>query len=298
VAGAAGRLGEALLAEVVSSPRYRGVSVLTEGRLGSTVSGLQGVSLEDLQATPSGDDSALELDVFVCWADVNDPMGRSHNRRDAIYAAVSDAGALRAIALAACGLRARRLLLLAPLLAWQQVSAAGRMLPEAMEMELARLPIPTIVIVRPTTELQRSVPAGASRMQRFARFYLSQLRFMLPAVTHSLRSSDIARAVLSIMADADRPGLAVVSIDDIRTHAGLPSKVSGANAGDKAGEKRLGPEDKVVDKRLRLGDKAADKPADKFVDKSGEKSDRLPDKQVDKSVSKAGDNSGERSVRA
>jgi hypothetical protein len=32
VAGAAGRLGEALLAEVVSSPRYQDVTVVTEGR--------------------------------------------------------------------------------------------------------------------------------------------------------------------------------------------------------------------------------------------------------------------------
>ena len=114
-------------------------------------------------------------------------------------------------------------MLIAPLLAWQQVSAAGRMLPEAMEMELARLPIPAIVIMRPTTERQGgAADPGSSRMQRFARFYLSQLRFMLPAATQSLRSVDIARAALSVMAETGAPGLTVVSLDEIRQHAGKP----------------------------------------------------------------------------
>jgi hypothetical protein len=218
VAGAAGRLGEALLSEVVSSPRYRDVTVLTEGPLGSTVGGLKGASLGQLQVVAS--DSAPELDVFVCWGDAEDPLGRSQNRRDAVYAEITDADGLRAVAAVASALRARRLLLLAPLLAWQQVSAAARMLPEAMEMELAQLPIPTIVILRPTTERQPAAPAGYSRLQRFARFYLSQLRFMLPAVTHSLRSTDIARAALSVMAGADMPGLTVVPLEQIRQHAG------------------------------------------------------------------------------
>jgi hypothetical protein len=203
--------------------------------LGSTVGGLKGASLAQLQdlvseaqtSAPSSSPVPLpaptgaepELDVFVCWGDAGDPLGRLQNRRDAIYAEITDAAGLRAFAAVAAAMRARRLLLLAPLLAWQQVSAAGRMLPEAMEMELARLPIPTIVILRPTAERQHVAPAGSTRLQRFARFYLSQLRFMLPAVTHSLRSTDIARAALSVMAGADRPGLTVVPLEQIRQHA-------------------------------------------------------------------------------
>jgi hypothetical protein len=124
-------------------------------------------------------------------------------------------------------LQARRLLLVAPLLAWQHVSAAGRMLPEAMEMELARLPIPTITILRPTTERQGSAAVAGSRLQRFARFYLAQLRFMLPAVTQTLRAVDIARAALSLMAQADKPGLTVVSLEEIRQHAGRPRALHG-----------------------------------------------------------------------
>jgi hypothetical protein len=104
--------------------------------------------------------------------------------------------------------------------AWQQISAAGRMLPEAMEMELARLPIPVVIVMRPTIERQSKGPAGGTRLQRFGRFYLSQLRFMLPAVTHSLRSIDIARAALQVMMQTDAPGLTVVPLEKIRQLAG------------------------------------------------------------------------------
>jgi hypothetical protein len=221
VAGAAGRLGEALLAEVVGSGRYRKVTVLTSAPLGSTVASLQGITLEALQQAgePVAQD---ELDVFVCWSDAADPYGSAYNRRDAVYAQIQTPDQLRAVAVAAAARRARRLLLVAPLLAWQQVSAAGRMLPEAMEMELARLSIPVIVIMRPTTEQQSRAVAGSTRLQRFARFYLSQLRFMLPAVTQTLRSNEIARAALSVVAEADTPGLTVVPLEDIREHAGQP----------------------------------------------------------------------------
>lgn len=199
---------------------------MTRASLGSTVAGLKGASLEQLQAAVAA--PGPELDVFVCWGDAGDPFGRAANRRDAVYAEIHTTDELRAVAAAAAGLRARRLLLVAPLLAWQQVSAAGRMLPEAMEMELARLPIPAIVIMRPTTEARAAAAAAGSRLQRFTRFYLSQLRFMLPAVTQTLRSTDIARAALSVMAEADAPGLTVVPLEEIRQHAGKPRAQHGA----------------------------------------------------------------------
>jgi hypothetical protein len=45
---------------------------------------------------------------------------------------------------------------------------------------------------------------------------------MLPAVTQTLRSSEIARAAVSLIADAEAPGLAVVALEEIRHHAGKP----------------------------------------------------------------------------
>jgi hypothetical protein len=221
VAGAAGRLGEALLAQVVASPRYGAVTVLTEGPLTSTVRGLAGASLAQLlqAAAEQPQPDAGELDVFACWGDAEDPFGHAANRRDAVYASIIGTDALRSVAAAAAALHTRRLLVLAPLVAWQQISAASRMLPQALEMELARLSIPSVIILRPTAE-QQSVAAGGTRMQRFVRFYLSQLRFMLPAASHSMRSDDIARAALAVMAESDAPGLHVVPLETIRRHAG------------------------------------------------------------------------------
>lgn len=178
--------------------------------------GLAGVTLDQLVA-PDASPSPDELDVFACWTDPDDPLGRSPNRRDAAYAAITAPETLRRLGTAAADQGARRLLVVAPLAAWQQVSAAGRMLPQAMELELAALRIPTVVIMRPTTE-QGSTQHG-TRMQRLVRFYLSQLRFMLPATTHALRSTEIAQAALGVMAEAQAPGLRVVTLDEIRQHA-------------------------------------------------------------------------------
>ena len=62
-----------------------------------------------------------------------------------------DAG-VRAVAAAAARDGAGRLMLVAPLAAWQQVSAASRMLPEGLELELARLPIDIVIILRTAIE--------------------------------------------------------------------------------------------------------------------------------------------------
>ncbi len=215
VAGAVGRLGEALLSAVVSSPRYETVRVLIDRPLASTVAGLAGITLESI-ADP-GYAWTGELDVFACWTDPADPLARTPNGRDAAYTAITDPAALRRLATAATARGARRLLILAPLAAWQQVSAAERMLPQAMELELAALAVPTVIVMRPTTE--RGPAASGTRMQRLVRFYLSQLRFMLPSSTHALRSIEIARAALALMAEADAPGLRVVTLDEIRQHA-------------------------------------------------------------------------------
>lgn len=219
VAGATGRLGEALLAEVISSGRYQRVIVLTERPLTSAVRGLSGRSLAELQSPAElGTVRTTALDVFACWGDPEDPFGRAANRRDAAYASLIGTDALREVSAAAARLRAERFLVLAPLIAWQQVSAAGRMLPEAMEMDFARLPIRSVIIMRPTVETQYS-RSGGTRMQRFVRFYLSQLRFMLPAATQALRSTDIARAALAVMADSAAAGLSIVPLDTIRKYA-------------------------------------------------------------------------------
>ena len=212
---------------MLASPRYRSVSVLTRGPMPSTTRGLQSVALADfLERSPASSARASplpaphDLDVFLCLADADDPSNRPLNGRDAIYAPLTDPAGVRAVAAAAARDGAGRLMLVAPLAAWQQVSAASRMLPEGLELELARLPIDIVIILRPTTEQAAGRgPAGESRLTRFARFYLSQLRFMLPSAGQPLRAVEIARAALGLMAEIDRPGLTVVPPERIRQHA-------------------------------------------------------------------------------
>ncbi|MGE0798321.1 MAG: hypothetical protein AB7G13_01625 [Lautropia sp.] len=232
IAGAAGRLGEALLAQLLVTLRYDGITVLTNGPLASTVRGLRPLAQAAFLANPglanpglAEASPAVELDVYLCTADGDDPLARAPNRRDAIYAPLADLPTVRALAGAAAAAGARRLLLIAPLAAWRQTSAASRMLPQALELELARLAVPTVVVLRPVTERAVELNTAAesatveSRLQRFARFYLSQLRFMLPSAGKALRAVDIARIAIGIMAESDRPGLAVVPPDRIRQHA-------------------------------------------------------------------------------
>ena len=92
VAGAVGRLGESLLAAVVASPRYEAVRVLVDRPLGSTVAGLAGITLNEVSEPDAHRQAwaARELDVFACWTDPFDPIGRTPNRRDAAYAAITD----------------------------------------------------------------------------------------------------------------------------------------------------------------------------------------------------------------
>lgn len=236
VGGALGRLGESVLAAVLSDPRYQRTTVLTQGPMPATLSGLSALPIDQFLVAPSmssgpvmQDSDRTILDVYLCANDLDDPMARTPNGRDNIYAPLPDPATILSVATAAEAAGADRLILIAPLAAWQQISMAGRMLPEALEMSLAGLRIPAIVILRPVTDqASRASNRAETRMQRFARFYLSQLRFMLPAATRSLRSAEIARAALAAMARA-RPGLTVHTAESLQ--ALLAPNVGPGNAG-------------------------------------------------------------------
>ena len=233
VGGALGRLGESVLAAVLSDPRYQRTTVLTQGPMPATLSGLSALPIDQFLVAPSmssgpvmQDSDRTILDVYLCANDLDDPMARTPNGRDNIYAPLPDPATILSVATAAEAAGADRLILIAPLAAWQQISMAGRMLPE---MSLAGLRIPAIVILRPVTDqASRASNRAETRMQRFARFYLSQLRFMLPAATRSLRSAEIARAALAAMARA-RPGLTVHTAESLQ--ALLAPNVGPGNAG-------------------------------------------------------------------
>ncbi len=216
-----------MLAQALRSTVHDRVTVLARGPIASTHAGLQVEDLDALtlrvragpgagsaQATSPrrGGDAALDLIVILQDPDAAHGVA---NRRDARYLPIATPADALAMATLAADAGARRMLLLAPLAAWQQLSAASRLLPEGLEMALAATAIPTVVVFKPTAP---STPDArpARGLERFARFYLSQLRFMLPANAHALRATEIAALAFDALCTRDAPGLSVVSPDTMK----------------------------------------------------------------------------------
>ena len=252
VAGATGRLGDALVEQILASGRYSRVSVLACRSMATTVSGFEAVDLATLQARLDTRDAAPALydsltgpahcdDCFLLLdPDARralDDAARAHpGRRSALpaFEPLTDSDAALALAGLAARAGAARLLLLAPLQAWHQLSRATRLLPDGLELALARSPIPLVVIMKPTGDALpadpdlpeaatgatgRSTAAGRwsrrvhLRLRRFSRFYLSQLRFMLPTSSVVIRSVDLARLAVELVTTSDATGLKIIGVE-------------------------------------------------------------------------------------
>jgi hypothetical protein len=210
IGGAVGRLGDALLERVVACG-YRSVCVLGARPMASAVRGFETADLGTLRAQAG---SQRCDDVYLLF-DPDPPPAPPHRPQDIPpFAALSSAESTLAYADAAAAAGASRLVLVAPLLAWQQLSAATRLLPEGLEAALAARPIPTMIVMKPTRE---EVPRNreGSPMQRFVRFYLSQLRFMLPSSGQVIRSLDLARIAVEQLTATDAPGMRVIGLSAI-----------------------------------------------------------------------------------
>jgi hypothetical protein len=181
---APGTLGSALLAEALGTARFAGVQALVTGPLTSTLRGLVPVHASHLAAgkAPGADVALL---VFE--------RGRASNGRDDAFLLPAPADLLPL----ARQLRAadvRRLLVVLP--------HVPSMLPRALEQgfashdehAVAALGFEHIVFVRAA---QDSVAAaGGSRVERFAAWWFSQLRWMVPQRQQALRAVVLARVVI------------------------------------------------------------------------------------------------------
>jgi hypothetical protein len=202
IGGATGRLGDALVEQVVARC-YARVCVLGPHPMPTTVRGFESVDLETLKAVPG---SRPCDDVYLLY----DPRPLPPGVRPA-FDPLPTPAAVVAVAETAAAAGAMRLVLLAPLAAWQQLSAATRLLPQGLEAALAATSIATVIVMKPTREAAiRSL--GGPRLRRFARFYLSQLRFMLPSSSQVIRSVDLARIAVEQLTTADAPGVRVIGL--------------------------------------------------------------------------------------
>jgi hypothetical protein len=204
VAGAVGRLGEAILNEALARGGYDEVVALSDGDASMNL-GLRGLALAPVSALPPL--------VDVCIAQTLDPLApgaRSFHGRDAPFALVEPAGMPR-IAAAAAAAGARRLVLVHPLPAWQQMSGLHLGLTGEAELEIARLPFDAVSVLRPVAV---AASAGGNWLQRVAGVYLSLQMLMMPRSVPTLTSVQIARVAVDAFRD-DEAGIRVLGAAQI-----------------------------------------------------------------------------------
>lgn len=218
VVGAGGTLGSALLAETLVAGRFQRVTALVQAPLASTLRGLRPLPLPALMAGRALDDDV----AFIVFE-----RDRHANGRDDAFVRPRPADLLPlARALRAAGVK--RLLVVVP--------HAPALLPHALkagfashdEGAVAALGFEHLVFVRASQDrLASNVDRG---LQRLARWWLSQLRWMVPQSDQPVRAARLAQLlvlcarqlpaapagtrvlppeVLSQAAVADEPGLAL-----------------------------------------------------------------------------------------
>lgn len=216
VAGAVGRLGEAILNDALARGGYDEVVALSEGEATMNF-GLRGLALAPLTRLP-------QL-VDVCIAQTLDPSApgaRSFHGRDAPFALVEPVGMPR-IAAAAAAAGARRLVLVHPMPAWQQMSGLHLGLTGEAELEIARLSFDAVTVLRPVAAL---ATFGDNWLQRAVGVYLSLQMLMMPRSVPTLTSVQIARIAVDSLRQ-DEAGIRVLGaaqIDDrYRARGTLPA---------------------------------------------------------------------------
>jgi hypothetical protein len=200
VAGAVGRLGEALLNEVVGRGGFREVVALADGDATMSIA-VRGLTLSPMHALPP-------LDA-VCIAH-GDSGTRSFHGRDAPFAMV-DTAAMPRIAAAAATAGARCLMLIHPMPVWQQMSRFHLGLMGEAELAMTRLPFESILVLRP---LSTATTTTGGVLQRVANVYMSLQFLMVPRSLPTLTSVQIARVAVDELR-ASAPGVRILGAAQI-----------------------------------------------------------------------------------
>ena len=186
VVGGGGTLGAAVLAQALVAGRFEPVRALVSGPLRSTLRGFQPLSDGALDgAAPLGLDSAIV--VFE--------RQRHNNGRDDAFAQ-PDPAALHRLAQRLHRGGVRHLIVVQP--------HAPALLPQALrqglatldEAAVAALGFEHLVVVR-AAQTSAAVSDGPL-LQRLARWFLSQLRLMVPSAEQPLRAPQLARCVVQL----------------------------------------------------------------------------------------------------
>lgn len=216
VAGAAGRLGEALLNAVLASARYDTVRILTRQTMASSHRCVDDWVID----APRLDEAMLNMHAWPAIDDVfclldQPPMS---NGRDRAFHVVPSS-MLLPLAKAAAQAGAKRLILVSPLEPSKQLSRFHQFDTSEEAQQLMRLPFSSVAVIHPALQQQSRPDAGW--VARFRDFYLSQFRYMLPQSLAPLTSTRVAAACLAV-AGEDWQGLRVFSARDLHQRLGNP----------------------------------------------------------------------------
>jgi len=210
VAGNVGELGEKLLNRLLSSSTYAQVSVASRAPLRSAHAKLTVHPFDPAHAAAAGLPDAVQ-DVVCC---ISGKAG--FYKRDNAYVPVTTEQAA-SIAEAAQRAGAQRFLLVSPMSAWLQLSAAQAALFGELELALMQVELPATIVLRPSRNEEQS--AAGSLLDRFAAGWLSVLKgYLTPPSLQQLRSDVIARAAVHFLQTAE-PGFKVISGREIHAWA-------------------------------------------------------------------------------
>ncbi len=205
VVGAGGALGSAVLAQALAGGRFARVMALVAAPLASTVRGLLPVHPQALQG-PAGLGAEAAVIVFE--------RQRHSNGRDDAFVQPEPAELLSL----ASALRARGVAQLVVV-----VPHAPALLPQALahglatleEAAVAALGFEHLVFMRPSQEA--TAVRGSSWLQRFADWWLSQLRWMVPQRQQPLRAVVLAHCAVQLLRllPAASPGTRVLATEQL-----------------------------------------------------------------------------------
>jgi hypothetical protein len=186
VAGGGGTLGSALLGEALVAGRFQRVAALVAAPLASTVRGFDALPQA---ALAQGDARGADVGFVVF-----ERQRHSNGRDDAFVQPGPDDLVPLARALHAAGVR--RLVVVVP--------HAPALLPHALkagfasraEGEVAALGFEQLVFLRAAQDA--AAAAGGSRLQRFANWWLGQLRLMVPTRDQPVRAVKLAALAVQL----------------------------------------------------------------------------------------------------
>ncbi len=205
VLGAGGALGSALLAQALAEGRFARVMALVAAPLASALRGLQPLPLQALQGP---DALGAEAAVIVF------ERQRHSNGRDEAFVMPEPAELLPL----ASALRARgvtRLVVVVPHAPALLPLALAHGLATLDEAAVAALGFEHLVFMRPSQDATAASTGGW--LQRFALWWLSQLRWMVPQRQQPLRAVVLARCAVHLLRllPAAAPGTRVLATEQL-----------------------------------------------------------------------------------